>query len=255
MGKYVLWAAVALTAACAFPSRPEQNLPPNAQTQNAGGLLPENTEKPNGKSAASAQAASALSSVLPDSSSVRRQETPRPDDGQKVSCESLSLPASSEPNISCQQNSDGFCAHFENGKMFYCQTADGTRTYQSNKWASSLTFTHRDAKGRPLMLYYYAYGKLARTEEHDYAAGVVTRVWYDPAQIRLTRTAPDGRVLDKYYFTEGKPYVRYPGGNDMGEINGEWRLEGDHLLTDGKLLYTLSRPPQPQWTTGWELIK
>lgn len=139
--------------------------------------------------------------------------------------------------------------------MFYCQTTDGTRAYQSNKWASSLTFTRRDAQGRTQNLYYYAYGKLARTEEYDYAGGVVTRVWYNPSQIRLTRTALDGRVLDKYYFTEGKPYVRYPGGNDMGEINGEWRLEGNQLITDGQQLYTLTRPTQPQWTTGWELIK
>lgn len=249
MGKYFLWTTLVLTAACTFPLQPEQNVPQAAQMQTAGGLLTENSGK------SDEQAASVLSSVLPDSPAAPQEETPRPDAAQQVSCDDLSLPASSEPNISCRQNSDGFCAHFENGKMFYCQTADGARTYQSNKWASSLTFTHRDAKGRLLMLYYYAYGKLARTEEYDYAAGVVTRVWYDPAQIRLTRTAPDGRVLDKYYFTEGKPYVRYPGGNDMGEINGEWRLEGNRLLADGKLLYTLSILPQPKWTTGWELIK
>lgn len=231
-----LWAAALLAAACSYQA------PTVEESPSAGLSVPAVKHAP-------ALAAESADGVQASGQKQTEQEP------QDLPCSALSLPATKETAFSCHKNSDGICAHFENGKMFYCITSDGTRSYQSNKWASALTSVFKDKQGRILNLYYYAYGKLARTEEYDYSSGVITRVWYNDAPIRLTRTELGGRVLDKYYFTKDRPYVRYPDGNDMAEINGEWELREDILLTDGQPLHTLSRPPFTPWETGWDLIK
>lgn len=160
---------------------------------------------------------------------------------QQMDCKTVSLPA---PNpveeVSCMQTGDAYCAFFPNGRPFYCATKDGQLVHRLNKWGSSLTVSRFDTNGKQLDERYYAYGQLTRGADYNNATQVLTRFWWDEnGQIRLYRYHFNGRVLDKYYFRAGHSYVRYPDGNDMGEINGPWELKGLTLFTDGKELYTL----------------
>ena len=148
--------------------------------------------------------------------------------------------------ITCRQTDQTYCAFFPNGKPFYCGNKDGKLVHQLNKWGSSLTISQFDKNGQQISERYYAYGKLTRGADWDNANNVLTRFWWDEnGQIRLYRYNFSGRVLDKYYFREGKEYVRYPDGNDMGEINGPWALRGNTLVLDGKDFYTLPDHTQP----------
>jgi len=166
---------------------------------------------------------------------------------EPLDCATVDLP---EPNpaetIACVQTQTSFCGFFPNGKPFYCAAKNGTLTYRSNKWGSSLTVSTFDTNGQQLSERYYAYGKLTRGADYNVTARTVTRFWWDEdGQIRLYRYDFNNRVLDKYYFREGKEYVRYPDGNDMGEINGPWKMENLTLYIDHHPFYTLPDPAQP----------
>lgn len=141
-------------------------------------------------------------------------------------------------DLTCRQTEDGFCAFFANGKPFFCQA--GPVSYRTNTWGSALTVTRRAQDKQLLSERYYADGRLARAQELDPQSHTLTTVWFESAQIRLTQTAPNGRVLDKFYFRPGKPFVRYPQGNDMGETNGTWSVDArNRLFLDGVYFYTL----------------
>lgn len=166
---------------------------------------------------------------------------------QPMDCKSVSLPT---PNpveeVTCVQTDTSFCAFFPNGKPFYCATKDGKRVHRLNKWGSSLTVSHFDEKGQQLDELYYAYGKMTRGADYDNQARVLTRFWWDEdGQIRVYRYDFNGRVLDKYYFRKGQQYVRYPNGNDMGEMNGPWQLQGQTIFTDNRAFYVLPDNLQP----------
>ena len=127
---------------------------------------------------------------------------------------------------------------FPNGKPFYCSTKDGKLIHRLNKWGSSLTVSQFDKSGNQLSERYYAYGKLTRGADWDTASSVFTRFWWDEnGQIRVYQYDFNGKVLDKYYFREGNKYIRYPLGNDMGEIDGPWKLEGQTIFIEGKEFY------------------
>ena len=166
---------------------------------------------------------------------------------QQMDCKSVSLPT---PNpveeVTCVQTDNAFCAFFPNGKPFYCATKDGKLVHRLNKWGSSLTISEFDENGKQLDELYYAYGKMTRGADYNNEAQVLTRFWWDEnGQIRVYRYNFNGRVLDKYYFREGQQYVRYPDGNDMGEMNGPWQLQGQTIFTDGSAFYVLPDNKQP----------
>lgn len=147
-------------------------------------------------------------------------------------------PPGTYTDLTCRQTEDGFCAFFANGKPFFCQ--EGDVSYRTNTWGSALTVTRRSQNEQLLSERYYADGQLARAKDLDPQSHTLTTVWFEPAQIRLTQTAPNGRVLDKFYFRPGKPFVRYPQGNDMGETNGTWSMDArNRLFLDGVYFYTL----------------
>ena len=160
-------------------------------------------------------------------------------------CSELNLPENNFDGLYCKRNAEdnSYCAFFENGRFFYCEKRDsaGRVTYLLNRWGSSLTQNDENAEGLPLKEVYYAYGKLARFTEYDYKAGLVYKVWLEAAQTRLNISGIKGNIIDKFYFREGKPYVRYPGGNDMGETNGEWNIEDGRIFVDGVFLYALPK--------------
>ncbi|MDD7579020.1 MAG: hypothetical protein PUK24_05705 [Elusimicrobia bacterium] len=158
-------------------------------------------------------------------------------------CENAVLPPDSPKNLTCRRGEKGFCAFFDNGAPYFCQTNNGEKSYQLNKWGSSITVTRKTSNGRPTAERYYANGELSRATDYDLSTKSYITIWLDKGKsFRLTRIDTSGKILDKYYFTAGKPYVRYPGGNDMGEINGPWELKNGQIFTDGKPLYTLPGP-------------
>lgn len=158
-------------------------------------------------------------------------------------CENAILPPNSPQNLTCRWGDKGFCAFFDNNRPYFCRTNNAQTRYQLNRWGSSITVTQKTPLGQPLSERYYANDKLARATDYDAKSNLVTQVWFDENNsFRMTQTDSNGKVLDKYYFTAGKPYVRYPGGNDMGEINGPWELKNGQIFTDGKPLYTLPGP-------------
>lgn len=158
-------------------------------------------------------------------------------------CENAVLPPDSPQNLTCRWGEKGFCAFFDNGRPFFCRTKNAQTRYQLNRWGTSITVTQKTPLGQPLTERYYANDQLSRATDYDEKNNLVTTVWFDGnSSFRLTQTDNNGKVLDKYYFTAGKPYVRYPGGNDMGEINGPWELKNEQIFTDGKPLYTLPGP-------------
>ena len=163
----------------------------------------------------------------------------------EADCSKLNLPENKFEGLYCKENTaaSSYCAFFENGRFFYCEKKDnsGCVSYVLNRWGSSLTQNEENAEGLPLKEAYYAYGKLARFTEYDYKAGLVYKVWLDASQTRLNISGVKGNIIDKFYFREGKPYVRYPGGNDMGEANGEWTLKDGKIFTDGVFLYSLPK--------------
>lgn len=180
---------------------------------------------------------------LPEAAS---QNTPEPSaqaPWTEGPCENAVLPPDSPQNLTCRWGEKGFCAFFQNGRPYFCRTNNAQMRYQLNQWGSSVTVTRKTPLGQPLFERYYANGKLSRATDYDEKNNLVTTVWFDGnSSFRLTQTDNNGKVLDKYYFTAGKPYVRYPGGNDMGEINGPWELKNEQIFTDGKPLYTLPGP-------------
>lgn len=149
------------------------------------------------------------------------------------------LPAGLTPEgLSCMESELGFCARFDNGRPYFCQTRDGRMQYMLNKWGSALTVKEN---GPVAKTFYYANGKLTRYSEKNPNTRTLTQVWLSNGPLRMTRTNFNGNVLDKYYFTPDKPYVRYPAGNDMGEQNGPWEEKDGQIWTDGHPLFTL--PP------------
>ncbi len=172
------------------------------------------------------------------------QETPQPQ-WTDAECSKLNLPGNKFEGLYCKKNTadSSYCSFFENGRFFYCEKKDnsGRVSYILNRWGSSLTQNDDNAEGQPLKEAYYAYGKLARFTEYDYKAGLVYKVWLDSSQTRLNIADVKGNIIDKFYFRDGKPYVRYPGGNDMGEVNGEWNLKDGKIFIDGVFLYSLPK--------------
>lgn len=163
------------------------------------------------------------------------QPLSRQDNWQDVPCDPTRLPDQNANDLSCKESDLGFCAFFENGRPYFCQTKDAKTEYLLNKWASSITVTHR---GPVEKTFYYADGKLARYTEKNDNKRLITQLWLS-TPLRVTKTDLNGKVLDKYYFTPNKPYVYYPGGNDMGEQNGPWEEKDGQIWMDGQPLLTL----------------
>lgn len=169
------------------------------------------------------------------------QETPAP--WREETCDKAILPADAPNDLTCRWGEAGFCAFFKNGRPYFCRTKNAQTRYRLNEWGSSITVTRKTSNGRPTAERYYANGELSRATDYDLSTRSYITIWLDKGKsFRLTRIDTSGKILDKYYFTAGKPYVRYPGGNDMGEINGPWELKNGQIFTDGKPLYTLPGP-------------
>lgn len=147
--------------------------------------------------------------------------------------------ADTNARLSCRESSSGICAFFENKRPFLCRTPDGQTEYRLNQWGSSVTVRHKTQSGEPVFEHYYADGKLARAAEYDAPGNRVTTVWFSGDSLRMTQTNSAGRVLHKYYFDPGKPYIHYPDGNDMGETNGPWEEKDGYVWTDGQPLFPL----------------
>lgn len=157
-------------------------------------------------------------------------------------CSEFTLPKNDFKNLSCKKvNKNLFCAFFENGRPFYCSGRGGMFSHRLNQWGSSLTVEVKDFENRPFLIYYYANGKLARFEGIDYYENQgKDKIWFDENQIRVYQYDLNDKVEEKYYFPFNKPYIHYPGGNDMAEVNGEWELsEYGEILKDNKYFLTL----------------
>jgi len=187
---------------------------------------------------------------------------------ENVPCDPAQLPQINANGLSCKKGDAGFCAFFDSGRPAFCRTKDGLTEYALNKWGSSVTVLHKTEKNEPLLARYYADGKLARAAQHDEANHTVTTVWFSGDSLRMTQTDFSGKVLHKYYFYPGRPYVHYPDGNDMGETNGPWEEKDGQIFTDGRPLFTLPERTaapdvcgifsgacaQPQTQAGQELL-
>ncbi len=166
------------------------------------------------------------------------QEPPAP--WQEEPCDKAILPADAPQDLTCRWGEAGFCAFFKNGRPYFCRTKNAQTRYRLNEWGSFITVTQKTPLGLPLLEIYYADGRPKRATEYDGENNLVTQIWFDGGDsFRLTQTDNTGRVLGKYYFIPGKPYVHYPDGNDMGEINGPWELRDGRILMDGQPFYTL----------------
>lgn len=173
-----------------------------------------------------------------DASSPAVQEKTVP--WKEDSCDKAVLPPGSPQDLTCRWGEAGFCAFFKNGNPYFCRTKNAQTRYKLNEWGSSVTVMQKTPLGQPLAERYYADGKLARATDYDGKNNLVTQIWFDGGDsFRLTQTDNTGRILGKYYFTAGKPYVHYPDGNDMGETNGSWELKNGRILMDGHPFYTL----------------
>ncbi len=170
---------------------------------------------------------------------------------KETDCASLPLPKTEQGiTLTCHTSAAAFCAFFENGRPFYCRLTNGSLELQSNRWGSSLTLTRYDNALRPLFQRYYANGTLGRSVDFNYTKNQVTRVWMDKDQIRLYQENTSGKILNKFYFRPGKPYIQYPQGNDMGERNGPWEEKDGRIYIDGVFLYTLpASRTQPDFCT------
>ena len=170
---------------------------------------------------------------------------------KETDCASLPLPETEQGiTLTCRTSAAAFCAFFENGRPFYCRLTNGSLELQSNRWGSSLTLTRYDNALRPLFQRYYANGTLGRSVDFNYTKNQVTRVWMDKDQIRLYQENTSGKILNKFYFRPGKPYIQYPQGNDMGEKNGPWEEKDGRIYIDGVFLYTLpASRTQPDFCT------
>lgn len=167
-----------------------------------------------------------------------KEEQPRPqlNNWKNIPCVPELLPNQNINGLSCRESDQGFCAFFENGRPYFCQTKDSQEEYLLNKWGSSVTVTRR---GPVEKTFYYADGKLSRYTERNSYKRQVTQLWLSNGPLRMTQTDFNGKVLDKYYFPPNSPYIHYPGGNDMGEQNGPWEEKDGQIWTDGHLLLTL----------------
>lgn len=166
-------------------------------------------------------------------------EPTAPDEWVEGPCDETEMPAQSPQNLTCRRGEPGFCAFFENGTPYFCQTKDGRTSYQLNKWGSSVTVTQKTPSGMILTERYYADGKLARATDYDNERNRIILQFDSGNALHLTKKDKNGKVLDKYYFFSNKPYVHYPNGNDMGETNGPWMVQNGVLFIDGKPLYKL----------------
>jgi len=168
-------------------------------------------------------------------------QLPAEDKWELSPCNETILPQHNYQGIFCKTKGFAQCAFFPNGLPFFCQelTDEGKTTYATNPWGSSITRTQYGADGKILSLFYFAYNVLRREEEYNYEKDLITRIWWENQQIRLTQTNTKGRTLNKYYFQLNGKYILYPDGNDMGEINGEWQQIGNKFFIDGKFLYEL----------------
>lgn len=165
---------------------------------------------------------------------------------QEIDCAQLSLPKKTEEPLVCRKSQYDVCAFFKNGRPFFCQNEKGTLMYAANQWGSSQLIVHFDPDGTLLDENYYENGTLKSSKENT--SGVISQIWWGP-NLRLYQTdARTGRVLNKFYFNQGKPYVHYPDGNDMGERNGPWELKDGQIFMDGKPFYTLpKKTPLPDY--------
>ncbi len=162
---------------------------------------------------------------------------------QNVPCEARRLPNQNPDRLTCRESEHGFCAFFENGRPYFCQTQDGKTQYTLNQWGSSVTVKQTAPAEKT---FYYADGKLTRYTQTNPAGSVITQLKWNGNTLQMTQTSPQGAVLHKYYFTTGKPYVHYPQGNDMGEENGPWEEKYGQIWTDGRPLLTLpNKSPAP----------
>lgn len=184
-----------------------------------------------------------LDNTMPENAGEVSPQPPALDEWTEGPCETAALPAGNPPNLTCRKGAKGFCAFFENGAPYFCKTKDGKKSYLLNKWGSSITVTQKTANGQTVSEQYYANGEFSRATDYDLSTGSHITIWLDKGNsFRLTRTDKSGKILDKYYFTAGKPYVRYQGGNDMGEINGHWELKNGLIFADGKPFYAIAAP-------------
>lgn len=160
---------------------------------------------------------------------------------ETVACTELALPPNEHSNLSCKKMNHAFCSFFENGHPYYGEqeTETGKVAYLTNKWGSSVTVTVYDKTNRPLTERYYAYGQMKRAANFEYEKDLISRIWWDENQTRLYQTNTGGRTLNKFYFSPKGTFIQYPDGNDMGEITGNWTLEGNKIYLEGSFLYEL----------------
>lgn len=168
-------------------------------------------------------------------------QLPAEDKWELSLCDETILPQHNYQGIFCKTKGLAQCAFFPNGLPFFCQelTDEGKTAYATNPWGSSVMRTTYRPDGKILSLFYFANNILRREEHYDYDKNLVMHIWWMDQQIELHQMDTKGRTLNKFYFTPDKPYVQYPDGNDMGEINGEWQQIGNKFFIDGKFLYEL----------------
>lgn len=186
---------------------------------------------------------SAIASAMAQQALERQNNPPV---WQEVECTRLPLSQKTEEPLVCRQSQYDWCAFFKNGRPFFCQNNQGTLRYAANKWGSSQMVVQFDQEGILQNESYYENGRLTSSKENS--SGVISQIWWEP-NLRLYQTdARTGRVLNKFYFNEAKPYVHYPDGNDMGERNGPWEIKDRQIFMDGKPFYTLpEKTPLPDY--------
>lgn len=176
------------------------------------------------------------------------RKLPRADETWNTNCRFTPGAEENLPEgMTCVQSSTARCILFPDGNPYLCQFLDSPRfTHKLNQWGSSLTVTDYDTDNRPLTENYYADGKLESMTDYDYKNNIKSVLYLDSNQTRLYQyLLPDGRVLNKFYFRPGKPYVHYPDGNDMAEINGPWEEKDGQIFLDGRSFW-----PLPQSTAA-----
>ncbi len=170
-----------------------------------------------------------------------KNQLPENSEWENSLCNLQLLPQNNYEGLFCKTKKNATCALFSDGKPFFCyeDTPQGKTTYQTNPWGSSITRTQYGADGKILSLFYFAYNVLRREEEYNYEKDLITRIWWENQQIRLTQTNTKGRTLNKYYFQLNGKYILYPDGNDMAETQGYWHQEGRNLIVDNQVFYAL----------------
>ena len=163
------------------------------------------------------------------------------DTWQEVPCETLALESTEYELGICKKTAQAYCAFFHTNRMYFCEQKlpEGSVSYRSNPWGSSLTIQTFDAQNRQTSEQYYAYGEMKRAANFEYDKDLISRIWWDERQIRLYQTNTAGRTLNKFYFAPQGSFIQYPDGNDMAEISGNWTADGNEIFIDGNFLYEL----------------